>query len=133
MYLFDTDTITNLLKKQPSEELITRLQSLSFIEQFISTITIGEIVYGAYKSHNPERHIDNLNNILLPSVNIISFSIEEAFQYGKIRAELEKKGVSLFHTDIQIASIAITNNLILITGNIKHFNKIKKLKVENWL
>ncbi len=43
MYLFDTDTITNLLKKQPSEELITRLQSLSFIEQFISTITIGEI------------------------------------------------------------------------------------------
>jgi predicted nucleic acid-binding protein len=75
----------------------------------------------------------NLNNHLLPSVQILSFNTDAAFIYGKLRAELERKGSLISHTDMQIAAIALANHLTLVTGNLKHFLRIPKLKVENWL
>ena len=133
MYLFDTDTITNITKKRPSRKLIGNINKLKKEERFLSTITIGEITYGAYKSNNPDHHISELKNILLPLVNILPFDSNSAYIYGKIRAELEKRGESLPHCDIQIASIAIVNNLTLITGNINHFRRIISLRVEDWI
>lgn len=133
MYLFDTDAITNILKKKPSEKLVKNISGLKREDQFITTITIGEIVYGSFKSSNPQYHLNNLKNILLPAVNILSFDSQAAFIYGKIRAGLENSGDIISHTDVQIASIAIANNLTLITGNIKHFIKIPQLKIEDWI
>jgi predicted nucleic acid-binding protein len=133
MYLFDTDAITNILKKNPSAKLVKNISLLGRDDQFISTITIGEIVYGSFKSNNPQYHLNNLKNILLPAVNILPFDSRAAFIYGKIRAELEKSGDIASHTDMQIASIAIASDLTLITGNIKHFSKIRELKVEDWI
>ncbi|MBI4652157.1 type II toxin-antitoxin system VapC family toxin [Candidatus Desantisbacteria bacterium] len=132
-YLFDTDVITNILKKQPSQNLISCLNKLKYEQQYISTITISEIVYGALKSIRPEYHLNNLNKILLPTVNILNFDSASAFIYGEIRVKLEKKGTLISHTDMQIASIAMSNNITLITGNIKHFERIENLKIDNWL
>lgn len=132
-YLFDTDVITNILKKQPSQNLISCLNKLKYEQQYISTITISEIVYGALKSIRPEYHLNNLNKILLPTVNILNFDSASAFIYGEIRVKLEKKGTLISHTDMQIASIAMSNNITLITGNIKHFERIENLKMENWI
>ncbi len=133
MYLFDTDTITNLVKKNPSKILTDKILNLKKREQFISAITIGEIFYGAFKSSNPEFHIEKLYKVLLPLVNILSFDSAAAFFYGKIRAELEKSGETISSMDLQVASIAIANGLILITGNVKHFKRITQLHVENWM
>jgi len=133
MYLFDTDAITNILKKKPSKKLVESISRCSKDEQFISTITVGEIFYGAFKSKNPGHHIGQLKNILLPSVNVLSFDSSAAFYYGKLRAELEGDGITVSAMDLQIASIAVSNDLILITGNIKHFSRIKILRVEDWI
>lgn len=133
MFLFDTDTITNIFKKKPSEKLLKKLKNVKKEEQFISTITVGEIVYGALKSDKSEFHLNNLNNLLLSAVNVLSFDSKAAYVYGEIRAELEKKGNIVSHTDMEIASISIANKLKLITGNTNHFEKIKKSKIENWL
>ncbi len=133
MYLFDTDAVTNIFKKNPSEKFLNKITGLKMEEQFISSITIGEIAYGAFKSRNPDIHLYNLENLLLRVVNVVFFDIEAAYIYGKIRAGLEEKGKIVSDTDMQIASIAIANNLILITGNIKHFRDINGLHVENWL
>ena len=133
MYLFDTDTISNILKRSSSKSLLNRLKSIPSAEQFISSITVAEIVYGAMKSEHPKRHLDNLDNILLPAVNVINFDSSAAFQAGCIRAELEKNGQSLSFTDIQIAAIAIAHNMLLVTGNLRHFKRIKSLCVENWI
>ena len=133
MFLFDTDAITNLLKKIPSKKLVDNISKLDKSEQYVSSITIGEIVYGAFKSKNQEFHLNNLENILLPSVNILDFDVSAAFIYGRIRSELEKNGDTISNTDLRIASIAISNNLTLITGNMRHFQRIKDLKIENWL
>jgi tRNA(fMet)-specific endonuclease VapC len=74
-----------------------------------------------------------LNITLLPSVNILGFDISAAFVYGKIRSELSSDGIIIANTDMQIASIAISNNMILVTGNTGHFSHIQNLQIENWL
>ena len=132
MYLFDTDIITNILKKQPSSRLIERLIGLPKHEQFISTITVSEIVYGAVKSDRPDFHLSNLENILLPSVNVVGFDSKAAYVCGRLRADLEKKGTPLDLADLEIAAIAIAGGFVLVTGNIKHFQRIPALLMENW-
>lgn len=133
MYLFDTDTITGVLKKSPFPGLVEKLQKLKKSNQFISTITISEIVYGAYKSSRPDYHIERLEKLLLPAVNIVGFDTKSSYICGRLRADLQQKGMVLSLADLQIASIALANDLILITGNTKHFKRIDRLKIDNWL
>jgi tRNA(fMet)-specific endonuclease VapC len=133
MYLFDTDIITNILKPRPAEHLIRRLNRISQNEQFISTITVSEIVYGAMKSARPEYHLKNLEEILLPSVNIVGFDTKAAYICGRLRAELEKTGKPISLADLEIAAISISCNFTLITGNSRHFERINGINIENWL
>ena len=133
MYLFDTDVITNVLKKRPSRKLLERLARVPAHEQYISTITISEIVYGASKSSQPEYHLKNLHDILLPSVNVVGFDSKAAYVCGRLRAGLEQSGTPLDLADLEIASIALAGNFVLVTGNIRHFKRVPELIVENWL
>ena len=133
MFLFDTDVITNIVKPRPSQKLVEKLDKLSKNQQYISTVTISEIVYGAEKSQRPDFHLNNLENILLPAVNIIGFDTKAAYVCGRIRAELEKRGVPLDLADLEIASIAIANHLTLITNNERHFKRVPLLQYDNWL
>ncbi len=92
MFLFDTDVITNVLKKRPSRPLLQRLALVPRNQQHISTVTVTEIVYGAMKSTRPAYHLENLEKILLPSVDVVGFDAKAAYVCGRIRAELERKG-----------------------------------------
>ena len=133
MYLFDADIITNVFKKQPTPGLLARLADIPRNQQHISTVTIAEIVYGAGKSARPAHHLRNLQEILLPAVNILGFDSKAAFVCGRLRAELEKAGTPLALADLEIAAIALANQLVLVTGNTRHFARIPNLIVENWL
>jgi tRNA(fMet)-specific endonuclease VapC len=133
MYLFDTDILTNIVKPRPSPKLLDKLSGLKQDQQYISTITISEIVYGAEKSNRPEYHLNNLQTVLLPAVNIVSFDAKAAYVCGRIRAELEKKGTPLDLADLEIASIAIANDFTLITNNLRHFERIEQLRCESWI
>ena len=133
MYLFDTDIVTNVFKSSPSQALIARLAGIEQRQQYVATTTIAEIVYGAWKSNRPRYHLDNLERILLPAVNIVGFDAKAAYVCGQLRARLEKEGAPLALADLEIAAIAVANNLTLITGNLRHFSRIKELVVENWL
>lgn len=133
MYLFDTDVITNIFKKKPSSYLVRRLEQIPTDEQFITTITVAEIVYGARKSQRPEYHLHNLEEVLLAEVAVLDFDINAAYLAGQIRAALEKIGMRLSWADIQIAAISMAHDLTLITGNTRHFSRISGLKIDNWL
>jgi tRNA(fMet)-specific endonuclease VapC len=133
MFLFDTDTITNIVKPRPSPRLLERLAKVDASQQFISTISVAEIVYGAFRSSRPEHHLHNLEHVLLPGVNIADFDARAAYAAGRIRADLEKKGQPLAFVDIQIAAIAIVNELTLITGNTAHFERVPGLQMADWL
>ncbi|MBW6521320.1 MAG: type II toxin-antitoxin system VapC family toxin [Desulfoarculaceae bacterium] len=133
MYLFDTDIITNIFKKQPAPGLLIRLAEIPRNQQHISSVTVSEIVYGACKSDRPAHHLRNLQELLLPSVNVLGFDSKSAFVCGRVRAELEKAGTPLALADLEIAAIALANKLVLVTGNTRHFDRIPELIVENWL
>lgn len=133
MYLFDTDIITNIFKKKPAAGLIDRLAALERQAQHVSTITIAEIVYGAHKSSRVQHHLRNLEEILLPAVNILPFDGKAAWVCGGLRARMEKEGTPLALADLEIAATAIANDLTLVSGNTRHFARIAELRLENWL
>ncbi|MEW6750617.1 MAG: type II toxin-antitoxin system VapC family toxin [Candidatus Latescibacterota bacterium] len=133
MFLFDTDVIVHVLRKQPPPPLLARLAATERRHQHISTITIAEIVYGAWKSARPQHHLQNLEAVLLPAVNIVGFDSKAAYLCGSLRAQLERLGTPLALADLEIAAIAMANGFTLITGNLRHFARIPGLTMENWL
>ena len=133
MYLFDTDTISNLLKKRPSLTLLRKLAGLSAQEQFTSSITVGELIYCAYRSTRTDYFLQKLDEPVWPNINIVPFDEAAARIYGQLRAKLERTGTTLSEPDLRIASIALFSQLTLITGNIRHFSKVPDLRLENWL
>ena len=133
MYLFDTDTISNLLMKHPFPGLLRRLAGVSAEQQFTSAITVGELIYGAYRSTRPNYFLDKLDRLVWPNITILAFDEAAARTYGQLRAKLERAGTTVSEPDLRIASIALMQQLTLITGNVRHFSKIHDLQIENWL
>lgn len=133
MYLFDTDAISQIIRKTPALSFIKRLASVSPDDQFTTTITVGELVYGAYKSDRPSYFLEKLDMIVWPNINILPFDEEAAKIYGGKKAEMEKKGIVLSEPDMRISAIALHHNLTIVTGNTRHFSKVHGLMVENWL
>ena len=134
MYLLDTDILSNLLKRVPSVTLIVKLASVPVEQQFTSCITLGELLYGAYRL--PTRKsilLEKLEKTLLPNLPILPFDVAAARQYGEMRAELDRNGIVLGDADIRIGAIALARGLTVVTGNIQHFQRIPGLSVENWL
>lgn len=133
MFIFDTDVISNVLKKNPSPSLLRRVAGLAPEEQFTTSITIGELVFGAFRSQRPQYFLDKLKELVIPNIQILSFDEASAYIYGKLRAELEAQGQTIAEPDLRIASIALNHDLILVTGNTKHFSRIPDLKIEDWI
>lgn len=133
MFLFDTDTLSNVLKKEPSKYLLTKLKTIPKNLQFTTSINISEIYYGAYRSKYKDKILKAYEEKVFPNINILPFDTESGKIYGELKANLEKGGISKSEPDLRIASVAIQHNLILITGNLIHFRNIPKLKVENWI
>jgi predicted nucleic acid-binding protein len=96
-------------------------------DQFISAITVGELYQGAYRSASPDRHVENIEAKILPAVTVLPFDVEVAKVFGRIRAGLEAAGKQLPDADLQIAATAIRHDLELVTGNVRHFERISGL------
>jgi len=133
MYLFDTDTVSNLLAKRPSPRLLEKLAEVPAKQQFTSAITVGELLYGVYKSPRADYYRAELERLVWPRVRIVPFDRKAAFEYGRLRAELERQGQPLAEPDLMIAAIGLARNLVLVTGNVKHFERVEGLKIEDWL
>ena len=129
MYLLDTDTIIYSLKGDINIQQNLQLHVNDIL--LISIITLMELYYGVYKS----RHVDaNLAKIktLEQSLEILPTGQENAEIFGRLKAKLESDGNRLDDFDLIIASTALTHNLVLVTNNEKHFQRIEGLKLENW-
>ena len=133
MYLFDTDVLSNIVKRNPSQILLQKLENLPKELQFTSAINIGEIYYGANRSDRKDQIVKAFEERVFPKVNVIAFNETSGKLFGELKAKLEKQGIVCSEPDLRIASIAIQHDLILITGNAKHFDKIPSLIIENWI
>ena len=128
-YLIDTDIIIHSLKND--EHVKQEFRENQNIPKSISVITYGELVYGAKKSKHIEKNLAVTYRIaeLFPIIDI-DRSIMDVF--GEIKSNLERKGNIIEDMDILIAATALSHNFILVTNNVKYFEKIKDLRIENW-
>ena len=130
-YLLDTNICIYLIKRKPSE-VLQRFRQLQPGSVFISSVTTSELYYGAQKSQRVQTNLEALSNFLLP-FRIVDYDESASFLYGELRADLEKRGQPIGPLDMMIAAHALSLDVPLVTNNTKEFERVKELKLENWV
>lgn len=128
-YLFDTDAISELLRPRPHPDYLSWIESIDRVDQFASAVSVGELFKGAFRSNARERHIKNIEERVLPAITVLPFDVAIARVFGELRAYLEDRGELLPDADLQIAATALHHQLELVTGNVRHFERIPKLEI----
>lgn len=116
MYIFDTDSLSNIVKKNPSLRLLEKLKEIPSEFQYTTSINVAEIFYGAECSEHKEKILKAFQDIVFKELTILPFDEHSAMIYGELKAKLEKRGIVKSEPDLRIAAIAIQNRFILITG-----------------
>lgn len=130
IYMLDTNICIYAIKHRP-EKVFQKLQGIDPNDVCISSVTYAELVHGVEKSAAVEKNRLALS-ILLANIEIMSFGTDAANEYGKIRANLEKKGTPIGPLDMMIAGHARSLGVIIVTNNVKEFSRVTDLKIENW-
>lgn len=129
-YLLDTNVCIRYLNGQ-SEKIYQQLSIRKPEEIALCSIVKAELIYGAQKSHNPSKNLQRLYSFADPFISL-PFDDKAAEIYGRIRTDLERAGTPIGPNDLMIAAIAIANEIILITHNIREFGKVATLHIEDW-
>ncbi|GCL39378.1 MAG: type II toxin-antitoxin system VapC family toxin [Sphaerospermopsis kisseleviana] len=130
IYLLDTNTCIVYLKGK-NLYLKKKLENIPLSEIAVCSVVKGELFYGAMRSAYPERNLKLQQDFLNQFVSL-PFNDQAATIFGNIRAQLTAQGTPIGGYDLQIAAIALTNNLILVTHNTREFSRIPELKLEDW-
>ncbi|WP_448218753.1 type II toxin-antitoxin system tRNA(fMet)-specific endonuclease VapC [Endozoicomonas sp. 2B-B] len=129
-FLLDTDISIYVIKRRPAE-----LQSVfnAYDGQIaISSITLSELLHGVEKSANPKRNRDNVESFV-SRLEVLEYTPKASAHYGDIRANLEREGLVIGVNDMHIAAHARSEGLIAVTNNVREFERVEGLRVENWL
>ncbi|KYC43805.1 twitching motility protein PilT [Scytonema hofmannii PCC 7110] len=129
-FLLDTNTCIIYLRGRNST-LKQKLESTTARDIAVCSVVKAELFYGAMKSANPERNLTLQQEFLAQFISL-PFDDLAAMTFGIIRSQLEVLGTPIGAYDLQIAAIALTNNLTLITHNTKEFKRVHNLLIEDW-
>lgn len=129
-YLLDTNICVYWLKG--NEQIEQKILFVGMDNVALSFINVSELYYGAYKSQRIDSNL-NLVRQLTEQLDVVESdeAINEIF--GQLKADLESVGAIIDDADLFIAACAKVHGLILVTNNMKHFKRIKGLKLENWV
>jgi len=130
-YLLDTNTCIYVINKKPPSA-VNRIRSKHPDEVSISAITIAELEYGVYHSKHIDQNRIALLEFLVPFI-ILDFDQSAAAVYGSVRASLERKGTPIGQMDLLLAAQALSQQLILVTNNVREFRRVAGLQIENWI
>jgi len=129
-YLIDTCVVSDFFKKIPA--VVNRFKQLSPRQIHISSITVMEVEYGLRLNPEREKKIRPLWEQLLAYIQVVPFSHDSAESAASIRSELKNAGLLIGPYDILIAGTAIANNMVMVTSNVKEFNRVSEITVEDW-
>ncbi|MEK6734251.1 MAG: PIN domain-containing protein [Pseudomonadota bacterium] len=130
-YLLDTCVLSDFVKGNLNT--IKQITTHNPSELAVSVITIMEVEHGILLIPGKKSAaIKRILSDLIQSINIIPFCNETALEAALIRADLHKRGKLIGYYDILIGATALHHNLIIVTANVKEFERIDKLKVQNW-
>ncbi|MDR1235609.1 MAG: type II toxin-antitoxin system VapC family toxin [Holosporaceae bacterium] len=131
-YVLDTCICSYVIKQKPemAEAIAGNIIKHENDKLFITIFNHAELFTGVMLKESPKlrKAVENF----VERLNIMHFTEKASFEYAKIRSELQKKGDLSDDMDMLIAACCVAENATLITHNVKHFFKIKKLKLEDW-
>jgi tRNA(fMet)-specific endonuclease VapC len=129
-YLLDTNICIYIRQRRP-EEVLRRFRKLRPGEAVLSVITYGELLYGAAKSAQRTAALERLRE-LMRLLRPLPLPEDAGETYGTLRADLESKGEMMRNNDLWIAAHALASKLTLVTNNVREFQRVRGLKIENW-
>ena len=128
-YLLDTNICIYVIKERP------RLMLESFNRHAgrmaISAITLSELLHGVEKSAAPERNLDVVENFC-SRIDLLSYGPKASLHYSQIRTALERRGTPIGVNDLHIAAHARSEGLTLVSNNLREFERVEGLLLENW-
>jgi tRNA(fMet)-specific endonuclease VapC len=133
-YLLDTSIVSSPISKEPNAEIVKHLESAGH-ECAIAAPVWHELTYGCRRLPRGKRRAaleTYLQDVVLASFPVLAYDETAAHWHGHERARLEGLGRPAPYVDGQIAAIALVNDLILVTVNVKDFARFKGVQVENW-
>lgn len=131
MFMLDTNICIYAIKNKPPQ-VLQRIRENLNQGLCLSSISLAELYHGVEKSSYPQKNYIALNLFLSP-FRILPFTEKASLEYGKICAFLQKQGTPIGTMDMLIAGHAKSENLTLVTNNIREFKRIPDLKLENWV
>ena len=129
-YLLDTNIVIYVIKKRPAEVLQAFNENSG--RMAISSITLAELFHGAEKS---SRCAENLKVIddFTSRLEVLPYTPKAAQHYGSVRAALERSGETIGINDLHISAHARSEGLVLVTNNLREFERVPALETENWI
>jgi len=130
MYLLDTNILSDLIR-HPQGAVAARIADISEVEIATSIIVASELRYGAERRAS-ERLTARVEE-LLTLLPVFPLKDDADVQYGRLRTDLERRGQIIGANDMLIAAHALALDATLVTDNVREFERISRLKIENWL
>ena len=129
-YLLDTNIVINVIKRRPLQvlEVFNRHHG----RMAISSITLAELAHGVEKSSDPSRNLGVVEDFV-SRLTVLPYDDRAAWQYGNIRAVLETLGQPIGVNYLHIAAHARSNGLTLVSNNLREFERVPGLLLENWV
>ena len=131
IYMLDTNICIYTIKKS-TPRVFEKLRKLTPDSVGISAITEAELRFGMSNSSKPEHNHRILDEFLGP-FEIIPFDSAAAAHYGEIRTHLRRNGTPIGNMDLLIAAHARSLSVVLVTNNLKEFERVPDLKLDNWV
>lgn len=128
--MLDTNIVIYIIKRRPIELLTLFNQHAG--QLCISSITLAELMHGVEKSQHSDKNLKNVEDFT-SRLEILECGSKAAAHYGDIRADLEHKGTPIGVNDLHIAGHARSEGLIIVTNNLKEFERVVGLRSENWV
>ena len=129
-YLLDTNIVIYVIKKRP--ETLLDVFNRQHGRMAISAVTLAELIHGSEKSQFPERNMTVVEDFC-SRLEVLPYTTDAAYHYGAIRAALEKIGQPIGVNDLHIAAHARSHGLTLVSNNMREFERVPGLLLENWL
>jgi len=128
-YMLDTNICIYVIKHKPAAVRAAFNQHAEHL--CVSSVTVAELMYGAEKSAQQAHNITVVEGFLA-RLAVLPFVSKEAAHFGQIRAALERAGTPIGPYDLMIAAHARSQGLTLVTNNLREFERVPGLMVENW-
>ncbi|MGH8953058.1 MAG: type II toxin-antitoxin system VapC family toxin [Acidimicrobiia bacterium] len=127
-WLLDTNVVIQAIRGRPAK-VRRRLNRVGPDDVTVSAITVAELWYGAERSAEPQRRKDVFEEFLKPYEDL-PFDRPAGEHHGRLRHQLRHNPIG--ERDLLIAAIAMANDLIVVTSNVREFRRVPGLKVEDW-